>query len=76
MAMLQLIDAHELIAQSDADYIRIANELLADPSRRARLSAQLRTQSEKLFDDPTAITALRDWLLQQSKSQQFHSYSD
>jgi predicted O-linked N-acetylglucosamine transferase (SPINDLY family) len=68
MAMLQLIDANELIAQSDADYVRIANELLGDPSGRKNLSERLRTNAEKLFDDPIAITALRDWLLQRRES--------
>ena len=56
--MLKLIDVEELIATDVDDYVRIATRLCADPEWRAALSARIRENSSRLFDDPAPIAAL------------------
>jgi protein O-GlcNAc transferase len=56
--MLKLIDVEELIATDVDDYLRIATRLCTDPEWRAALSARIRENSGRLFDDPAPIAAL------------------
>lgn len=62
-AMLQLIGANELIAQDEADFLRIAGDLLSNRAARGALRVRLRDSAAKLFDDPAPIEAFRRWIL-------------
>lgn len=56
--MLGLIGVEELIAADVDDYVRIATRLCSDREWRAALSARIRDNSGRLFDDPAPIAAL------------------
>jgi protein O-GlcNAc transferase len=56
--MLKLIGVEELIATDADDYVRIATRLCADLAWRNALSARIRENSSRLFDDPAPIAAL------------------
>jgi CRISPR-associated protein Csy1 len=56
--MLKLIGVEELIAADIDDYVRIATRLCSDPAWRSALSARIRENSSRLFDDPAPIAAL------------------
>ncbi len=56
--MLRLIGVEELIAADVDDYVRIATRLCNDREWRAALSARIRDNSGRLFDDPAPIAAL------------------
>jgi len=60
--MLRLIGVEELIAADVDDYVRIANRLCADAAWRAELSARIRANVGRLFDDPAPIAALENFL--------------
>lgn len=62
MGMLSLIDVPELIARDEADYVRIAARLAAEPEWRDELAARIAAGQAKLFDVPDAIDRLQDFL--------------
>jgi protein O-GlcNAc transferase len=57
--MLKLIGVEELVATDADDYVRIATQLCADSERRDAVSARIRENSNRLFDDPAPIAALQ-----------------
>jgi predicted O-linked N-acetylglucosamine transferase (SPINDLY family) len=63
MAMLNIIDAPQLIARDTDDYVHIANELLRDHAALAQLRATILSRAEQLFDDERAISALAKWIV-------------
>jgi protein O-GlcNAc transferase len=56
--MLKLIGVQELIATDVDDYLRIATRLCNDREWRDALSARIRDNSGRLFDDPAPIATL------------------
>jgi predicted O-linked N-acetylglucosamine transferase (SPINDLY family) len=63
MAMLNMIDAPQLIARDADDYVHIANALLRDHAALAQLRATILSRVEQLFDDERAISALAKWIV-------------
>ena len=57
--MLKIVGVEELIAKDADDYVRIATRLCGDPEWRLAISARIRENSTRLFDDPSPITALQ-----------------
>ena len=60
--MLSVIGVPELVARDEADYVRIAARLAAEPSWRAELAGRIAVGQTKLFDVPDAIDRLQDFL--------------
>jgi CRISPR-associated protein Csy1 len=60
--MLGLLGVTELIARDRADYLAIAERLIADAPWRGQLATGIRSERGRLFDVPAAITALQHLL--------------
>lgn len=61
--MLELLGLTELIADGDADYLRIALRLGRERAFREEMSARIGAQRGRLFDDPAPVAALQAFLL-------------
>ena len=53
----------ELSARNEAHYLDIATRIARDPVYRASLVARIESERSRLFDDPSSIRALEDFLL-------------
>ena len=62
MAMLRQMDAAELIARDDDDYVAIAARLVAESGWREELRAKIRDGRAAVFDDKAPMAALADAL--------------
>jgi predicted O-linked N-acetylglucosamine transferase (SPINDLY family) len=63
MAMLELIEARELIATDSDDYMTKAVRIASDKNARQSLHHLIQTNSHRLFNDALPIAALRRFLL-------------
>ncbi len=61
-AMLEIAGAPELVVADAQSYHALVLDLLAEPERRAELSARLAAGSERLFDDPAPLQTLEEFL--------------
>jgi predicted O-linked N-acetylglucosamine transferase (SPINDLY family) len=61
-AILQRMDLHELVAQTDADYVRIAVRLAGDARFRDDVREKILARRDLLFDDLAPIRAMEDYL--------------
>jgi predicted O-linked N-acetylglucosamine transferase (SPINDLY family) len=61
-AMLRLLDAADLIASNEDDYVAGAVALCRDPDRRADLRMRIRTHVDRLFDGKASIDAFAAFL--------------
>lgn len=61
-AMLGIADAHELIAQDQADYVAIATRLIRDRAWQSELAARLRAGRSHIFNRPEPIEAFAQLL--------------
>ena len=61
-AMLRLIDAADLIASSESDYVARALALCRDVDRRTELRMRIRTNVDRLFDGKSSIDAFAAFL--------------
>lgn len=67
-AMLTLMSAtikQSLVARDADDYVRIVNVLLGDAEKRDSLRREIRAHNHRLFDDASAVVALRAWLMRE-----------
>ncbi len=63
MAMLEMINAPQLIAHDADDYVKIANGLIADRNALTELRATISANADRLFDDTRVIDALAQWIV-------------
>ncbi len=61
-AMLRLMELDKLVAQDEADYLRIAGKLVRDTSWRKSMAEKVSTNQHKILNDSKPITALANWL--------------
>jgi hypothetical protein len=47
--------------------VRIAATLLADSEKREALRRDIRASNHHLFDDESAVVALREWLMREAR---------
>ena len=62
-AILERMDIRETIAGSLDDYVEIAAGLARNPSHRAALSARIRENKPRVFNDRECIDGLEDFLV-------------
>jgi predicted O-linked N-acetylglucosamine transferase (SPINDLY family) len=68
MAMLNLVDAPELIATTHDDYVSKVVHLLSDVTARNALQTRIQSNAHRLFNDPLPVAALRHFLLNASSA--------
>jgi protein O-GlcNAc transferase len=61
-AMLRLMELEELVAASEASYLDIASKIIDDPVWRDELRGRMVANRQNVFDDPSPILALIEWL--------------
>jgi predicted O-linked N-acetylglucosamine transferase (SPINDLY family) len=61
--MLTIVEAPELIARDDDDYVRIAVELCGDAPRRAQLRSRLLDNAKRLFESRDGQRGLQEFLI-------------
>ncbi len=69
-AMLALMSSTieaSLVARDADDYLRITTTLLGDAESREALRRDIRASNHHLFDDVSAVVALREWLMREAR---------
>jgi predicted O-linked N-acetylglucosamine transferase (SPINDLY family) len=61
-AILRRMELHDLVAQSDEDYVHIAVRLAQDSQYRESVRKKIVARRDILFDDVAPIRALEDYL--------------
>jgi protein O-GlcNAc transferase len=62
MAILQMMDVTETIAETIDDYVSIAARLARDKAWRRAIRAKIAANKHRLYRDRAAIAALEDFL--------------
>jgi predicted O-linked N-acetylglucosamine transferase (SPINDLY family) len=62
-AILKRMNLRELVVRSEVDYVQLAVSLASDAQERRRISKQMQTARDILYNDMSPIEGLQDFLI-------------